>query len=115
MFQGELIAALVTDNGPTRLPYFNETCAAMPSQRHKDEVAALIAGAHACCRAANLHTGVYNVEMIYTSQGPRLIEINARLGGVFILILRCLYLLIYLLLSFSFISRIGPSVFLMSI
>uniref|UniRef100_A0A7S4N6U4 ATP-grasp domain-containing protein n=1 Tax=Paramoeba aestuarina TaxID=180227 RepID=A0A7S4N6U4_9EUKA len=75
---------MVTDNGPTRLPYFNETCAAMPSRRSKDEVAALIAGAHACARAGNLHTGVYNVEMKYTSQGPRLIEINARLGGFYL-------------------------------
>ena len=84
MFKGELICALVTDNGPTRLPYFNETCAAMPSRRHQDEVSALIAGAHACARAADLHTGVYNVEMKYTSQGPRLIEINARLGGFYL-------------------------------
>ena len=85
MFQGELVAAMVTDNGPTRLPYFNETCAAMPSRRSKNEVAALIAGAHVCARAANLHTGVYNVEMKYTSQGPRLIEINARLGGFYLI------------------------------
>lgn len=84
MFKGELVAALVTDNGPTRLPYFNETCACMPSKRHEDEVAALVAGAYQVCRSAGLHSGVYNVEMKYTSKGPRLIEINARLGGFYL-------------------------------
>merc|ERR1712023_272412 len=84
MFNGELVVACVTDNGPTRLPYFNETCAAMPSLRHADEVQSLIAGAYQCCKAAGLHSGVYNVEMKYTSKGPRLIEINARLGGFYL-------------------------------
>jgi len=84
MHNGELLCACVTDNGPTRLPYFNESSAVMPSQRHKDEVAALVAGAHQCCRIAGLHSGVFNVEMKYTSSGPRLIEINARLGGFYL-------------------------------
>eukprot|EP01094_Clydonella_sp_ATCC50884_P028591 TRINITY_DN8628_c0_g1_i1.p2 TRINITY_DN8628_c0_g1~~TRINITY_DN8628_c0_g1_i1.p2 ORF type:complete len:986 (-),score=445.26 TRINITY_DN8628_c0_g1_i1:190-3108(-) len=84
MFNGELVTALVTDNGPTRLPYFNETCACMPSRRHPDEVKSLIAGAYQCARAGGLHSGVYNVEMKYTSKGPRLIEINARLGGFYL-------------------------------
>ena len=84
MFNGELVAAMVTDNGPTRLPYFNESSAVMPSLLHNDEVASLVAGAHACCRGAELLNGVFNVEMKYTSQGPRLIEINARLGGFYL-------------------------------
>jgi len=84
MFQGELVAALVTDNGPTRLPYFNETCACMPSNRHPDEVRSLVSGAYQCARAASLYNGAYNVEMKYTSKGPRLIEINARLGGFYL-------------------------------
>ena len=84
MHNGELLCACVTDNGPTRLPYFNESSACMPSQRHKDEVASLVAGAHQCCRIAGLHSGVFNVEMKYTSSGPRLIEINARIGGFYL-------------------------------
>jgi carnosine synthase len=72
-FKGELVCAIVTDNGPTRLPYFNESSACMPSQRHKDEVAALVAGAHECCKSAGLHSGVFNVEMKYTSSGEFLL------------------------------------------
>jgi len=85
MYKGELLGAIVTDNGPTRLPLFNESSAVMPSVKPKDEVNALIAGAHQCCLRAGLHSGVYNVEMKSTSNGPRLIEINARIGGFYLI------------------------------
>lgn len=85
MYKGELLGAIVTDNGPTRLPLFNESSAVMPSVKHKDEVSALIAGAHQCCLQAGLHSGVYNVEMKSCSNGPRLIEINARIGGFYLI------------------------------
>jgi carnosine synthase len=35
MFDGQTVAAFVTDNGPTRMPYFSETAAAMPSRLHR--------------------------------------------------------------------------------
>jgi biotin carboxylase len=37
-----------------------------------------------CCRELGLHTGVYSVEMVMTSRGVRLIEINACMGGSYL-------------------------------
>jgi len=44
----------------------------------------LINAAGYCCRELGLHTGVYNVEMMMTARGPRLIEINGRMGGFYL-------------------------------
>jgi carnosine synthase len=44
----------------------------------------MISGAACCCRALGLHTGVYNVEMMMTPRGPRLIEVNGRMGGFYL-------------------------------
>jgi len=84
MFEGELVAAFVTDNAPTRLPYFCETAAVMPSQLSTDKTSLLAFAAHHVVRATGLRTGVFNVEMKYTSTGPRLIEVNGRMGGFYI-------------------------------
>ena len=35
LFEGQLIAAFVTDNGPTRLPLCSETAATLPSVLHR--------------------------------------------------------------------------------
>lgn len=37
-----------------------------------------------CCRKLDLVTGVFNVELILTPCGPRLVEINARMGGFYL-------------------------------
>jgi hypothetical protein len=34
-----------------------------------------------CSQALGFHMGVFHVEAKYTSRGPRLIEVNARMGG----------------------------------
>ena len=34
-----------------------------------------------CTQALGFHMGVFHVEAKYTSRGPRLIEVNARMGG----------------------------------
>ena len=39
LFQGHLMAAFVSDNGPTRLPLCAETAATMPSVLHKGQSA----------------------------------------------------------------------------
>ena len=44
----------------------------------------LVSGAVSCCRGLGLLTGVFNVEMMLTPRGPRLIEINARMGGFYL-------------------------------
>lgn len=84
MFEGQLMAAFVSDNGPTHVPLCFETCAIMPTVLDKEEERILIGAAEACCRSLGLKTGVYNVEMIFTPRGPRLIEINARMGGFYL-------------------------------
>jgi carnosine synthase len=57
------------------LPHFHHLA---ESQRQ------LISAAEYCCRELGLHTGVYNVEMMMTSRGPRLIEVNGRMGGFYL-------------------------------
>ncbi|KAK7499711.1 hypothetical protein BaRGS_00009052, partial [Batillaria attramentaria] len=84
MFEGQLMAAFVSDNGPTHFPHCNETAAAMPSVLDEESERVLIAAAEVCCRHLGLTTGVFNVEMMMTPRGPRLIEINARMGGFYL-------------------------------
>lgn len=84
MFKGQLIAAFISDNGPTRIPLCMETAAVLPSVLHVEHQQQMISAAACCCRALGLHTGVYNVEMMMTPRGPRLIEINGRMGGFYL-------------------------------
>eukprot|EP00898_Chlorokybus_atmophyticus_P003065 jgi/Chlat1/375/Chrsp10S00051 len=62
VYDGQILAAFVTDNGPTRLPLFCETAAAMPSRLHRDKQGALVAAALQCCTGIGLKNGVFNVE-----------------------------------------------------
>ena len=80
----QLITAFVTDNGPTRLPKFTETSFAMPSLLPEDKQRQMIVAAHQCCVGIGLVNGVFNVEMKMTPTGPKLLEINARMGGFYI-------------------------------
>lgn len=43
----------------------------------------LVSAAVSCCRQLGLLTGVFNVEMMQTPRGPRLIEVNARMSGMY--------------------------------
>jgi carnosine synthase len=73
--------AKVIDNGPTYEPYFAETWASVPSLLPPVRVEELEALAIASVQALGFANGVYHVELKYTSRGPRLIEVNARMGG----------------------------------
>lgn len=84
LFDGCLEGAFVSDNGPTRAPVFTETAAQMPSGLAPDKRAQLIRAAHHACLGCGLRDGVYNVELKMTELGPRLIEINARMGGFYL-------------------------------
>lgn len=71
----------MTDNWPTIEPYFNETGSNCPSilpVSQQEEMKKLAAQS---CLALGLKTGVFHVEAKYTSHGPRLIEVNCRMGG----------------------------------
>mmetsp|Transcript_20229 Transcript_20229/g.47209 ORF Transcript_20229/g.47209 Transcript_20229/m.47209 type:complete len:639 (+) Transcript_20229:86-2002(+) len=81
MSEGEWRYACVTDNGPTLEPYFNETWAVCPSLLPKDKQVALKELAVNSVKALGFAMGVFHVECKYTSTGPQLIEVNARMGG----------------------------------
>eukprot|EP00440_Ansanella_granifera_P017363 gb/GFBE01018857.1/.p1 GENE.gb/GFBE01018857.1/~~gb/GFBE01018857.1/.p1 ORF type:complete len:625 (+),score=126.40 gb/GFBE01018857.1/:1-1875(+) len=81
MSEGEYRYACVSDNGPTLEPYFNETWAVCPSLLPKDQQVALKDLSIASIKALGFTSGVFHVECKYTSTGPQLIEVNARMGG----------------------------------
>uniref|UniRef100_A0A8C3GIH1 ATP-grasp domain-containing protein n=1 Tax=Cairina moschata TaxID=8855 RepID=A0A8C3GIH1_CAIMO len=84
LFEGRLLGAWVSDNGPTRLPAFLETAAVLPSCLPADRQAQLVRAALQCCRACGLLDGVFNVELKLGPGGPRLLEINPRMGGFYL-------------------------------
>jgi len=81
MSGGEWKYAAVADNGPTLEPYFNETWAVCPSLLPKEQQVALKELAVNSVVALGFESGVFHVECKYTSTGPQLIEVNARMGG----------------------------------
>ncbi|NXN69660.1 CRNS1 synthase, partial [Himantopus himantopus] len=84
VFEGRLLGAWVSDNGPTRLPAFLETAACLPSCLPADRQAQLVRAALQCCLACGLRDGVFNVELKLAPSGPRLLEINPRMGGFYL-------------------------------
>jgi biotin carboxylase len=81
MSEGEWQYAAVSDNGPTLEPYFNETWAVTPSLLRRQEQVALKELAISSVKALGFTDGIFHVECKYTSIGPQLIEVNARMGG----------------------------------
>merc|ERR1719311_704749 len=81
MSEGEWHYAGVADNGPTLEPYFNETWAVCPSLLAKDQQRELKELAVSSVKALGFSAGVFHVECKYTTTGPQLIEVNARMGG----------------------------------
>jgi len=81
MSQGEWRYAAVTDNGPTLEPYFNETYAVCPSLLPSHRQRELKDLAVSTLKCLGFTDGVFHVECKYTSHGPHLIEVNARMGG----------------------------------
>ena len=81
MSEGEARYAVVVDNGPTAEPYFAETWGLCPSALPEDAQAELRALAVDALKACGFEVGVFHCELKRTSRGPRLIEINARMGG----------------------------------
>lgn len=84
IYDRKLVAAFISDNGPTNIPSFTETASIMPSSIPLDKQSQLIVAAYQCCVEIGLSDGVFNVEMKMTETGPKLIEINARMGGFYL-------------------------------
>ncbi|WAQ97738.1 CRNS1-like protein [Mya arenaria] len=72
IFNKSLVAAFVSDCG---------TAALMPSALPGDKQAQVIMAAFQCCVGIGLTEGMFNADIIMTSSGPKLVEINARMGG----------------------------------
>ncbi|KAK3586588.1 hypothetical protein CHS0354_027723 [Potamilus streckersoni] len=84
IYERKLVAAFVSDNGSTRGERFTETAACMPSCLPYDKRQQLITAAYQCCTEIGLENGVFNVEMKMISTGPKLVEINCRMGGFYL-------------------------------
>ena len=81
---GQVKLMTVADNLPTEPPYFVETGDIYPSQLPAADQAALKAMAHEAVKVIGLKNGNIHLEAKMTSRGPRVIEINSRMGGDFV-------------------------------
>ena len=82
LYNGHCLYAAVSDNGETFEPFFTETYGVLPSRLSASVQHGLEQLAIESVKAIGLNTGVFHVEAKQTTnRGPRLIEINARLGG----------------------------------
>ncbi|KAK3586592.1 hypothetical protein CHS0354_027727, partial [Potamilus streckersoni] len=84
IFKERLVAAFVSDNGPTNGKTFTETAACMPSSLPYDKQRQLITVVYRCCTKIGLANGVFNVEIKMISTGPKLVEINGRMDGFYL-------------------------------
>ena len=81
LFKRKLMAAFVSDDGPPRKGCYTKTTCCMPSCLPNDKIGQLVTAAYQCCTGIGLISGAFNVELQMTLMGPKLIEINARMGG----------------------------------
>eukprot|EP00126_Sphaerothecum_destruens_P007358 Sdes_comp19815_c0_seq1m11958 len=81
MWDGEVVFCSVSDNWPTFEPYFLETGSSCPSSFPADKQAEIKSTVKSILKALKFRQGCFHVEMKYTPDGPRLIEVNPRMGG----------------------------------
>jgi carnosine synthase len=84
MRAGRATFSSLTDNKPTREPYFLATGSRLPSVLPEGAQREAVAQAIRAARALGLRDGVIHVEGKVTSEGPRLIEANGRMGGEYV-------------------------------
>lgn len=82
--QGAVETVAVTDKQTTGAPHFVETGHSQPSQLLPSEQEEVIALARQAAIALGLDNCAAHAEIMYTANGPTMIEIGARLGGDFI-------------------------------
>ena len=78
---GEIRFHAFNDNFPTKEPFFVETGDAMPSRHEPSDLDAVLRMAKEVIKALGLKDGALHLEAKIDASGPRLIEINARMGG----------------------------------
>ncbi len=81
MHDGACVFSSVSQNWPTAEPSFQERGLHLPLDHDRRAVGRLVDLAVDTARAFGLTRGVLHVEGKCTSRGPRLVEVNARLGG----------------------------------
>jgi biotin carboxylase len=81
MQDGECLFSSVSQNWPTAEPSFQETGLHCPPDHDRKEVRRLVRHVVETVRAFGLGQGVLHVEGKCTSRGPRIVEVNARMGG----------------------------------
>jgi biotin carboxylase len=78
---GECIFSSVSQNWPTAEPSFQETGLHCPPDHRAKPVGQLVELAVKTVQAFGFARGVLHVEGKCTAKGPRIVEVNARLGG----------------------------------
>lgn len=81
MQDGECVFSSVSQNWPTAEPSFQETGLHLPPDHNKKAVRGLVTLSVRTVQAFGFRRGVLHVEGKCTSHGPRVIEVNARMGG----------------------------------
>ncbi|XP_064614478.1 carnosine synthase 1-like [Liolophura sinensis] len=81
IYDKKLVTAFIHDKGPTRLPTFTKVSSCFPTTLSPSKANQLVYAAFHCCIGIGLDNGTFNVDLKMTATGPKLIEINARLGG----------------------------------
>ena len=78
---GECVFSSVSQNWPTAEPSFQETGLHLPPDHKKKAVRSLVDLSVRTVQSFGFRCGVLHVEGKCTSHGPRVIEVNARMGG----------------------------------
>jgi biotin carboxylase len=81
MHEGRCLFASVSENWPTAEPSFQETGLHCPPTYDRKAVRRLVDFCVRTVQSFGLRSGVLHVEGKCTSRGPRIIEVNARMGG----------------------------------
>lgn len=82
LWDGQVMYAKVSDNWGCCEPWFQETGTNCPSFYPPEKQGELVKLGIDTTLALGFRYGCFHVELKYTSRGPRLIEVNARMGGV---------------------------------
>ena len=81
MDEGECVFSSVSQNWPTAEPSFQETGLHCPPDHNPRAVRRLVELCVQTVREFGFRRGVLHVEGKCTSEGPRIVEVNARMGG----------------------------------
>lgn len=79
--EGRVNVLQITDKLTTGAPYFVEMGHSQPSMLPESTQAAVCSLARRACRAVGLRKGPAHVEMKVTPDGPKMVEMGARMGG----------------------------------